>query len=382
MKFSEAVSKYSEWKRANKGTSVVTGKELAKIRKSYNEGLMTAPKSDSAYVKALSDYREWKQANKGTRGVSMREKQILKNKVAAGTSRVNESVEAKNARLLESYRQWKQENKGTRGVSMKERQILFQTGSNAKPIELKDNSVTHYFGQTAGLKESITSKVREAHKCVYLAKRAMRENDMMAAADQTQAAGDAINSADAAVGAAPAGAVPQDVVATVQNIKTDVDNLATQCGIESPVDLNGDAGAGVPAAQGVPTDPNAAPAPAAPMTESKSRDLNSVRARLAAREAKVRAIQEGTEAIEPDGTMITAELNATSNPQSFAPVKKDDAAEQVVPTTKKSSTAANTWPTEKISVKESMSEKMVSDKLNESQDNWSFSKILESGVLG
>ena len=378
MKFSEAVSKYSEWKRANKGTSVVTGKELAKIRKSYNEGLMTGPKSGNAFVKALSDYREWKQANKGTRGVSMREKQILRNKVANGASRVNESVDVKNARLLESYRQWKQVNKGTRGVSMKERQILFQTGSNAKPIELKDNSVTHYFGQTAGLKESITSKVREANKCVYLAKRAMRENDMMAAADQTQAAGDAINSADAAVGAAPAGAVPQDVVATVQNIKTDVDNLATQCGIESPVDLNGDAGAGVPAAQGVPTDPNAAPA--APMAES--RDLNAVRARLAAREAKVRAIQEGTEAIEPDGTMIAAELNATSNPQSFAPVKKDDAAEQVVPTTKKSSTAANTWPTEKIAVKESMSEKMVSDKLNESQDNWSFSKILESGVIG
>ena len=50
----------------------------------------------------------------------------------------------------------------------------------------------------------------------------MKENDLMGAADATQAAGDAINAADAAIAPAAEGAVPQNIVDAVAAIKTPV----------------------------------------------------------------------------------------------------------------------------------------------------------------
>ena len=205
-----------------------------------------------------------------------------------------------------------------------------------------------------------------------------KENDLMGAADATQAAGDAINSADAAIAPAAEGAVPQNVVDAVSAIKTSVDDLATQCGIESPVDTGADPNAGVPAVDGSMQDPNAgaAGAAAAPVMESKR--LDAAKARLAKREAMLKKVQEGTDGQDA----ITQAIAAMTNPQEFHNIDKKDSEELVKPTTKKSSEAANTWPTVKGSYKESVTEKMISDRIAENENAWDFNRILREGILG
>ena len=59
-----------------------------------------------------------------------------------------------------------------------------------------------------------------------------------------------------------------------------------------------------------------------------------------------------------------------------------DSEELVKPTTKKSPEAANTWPTVKGTYKESVTEKMISDRIAENEDRWDFNRILREGILG
>ena len=350
IRFTEAVKQYSEEKKARGMSSVVTGKELAKIRQLYKEG----------------KFNEEAEPNNEKKKEKM-----------------NESQRAQYNKTLEEFRAYKESKGLGRGVSTKQKRMIERTilcGTLTSPVSLDENEKTIIAGPSTKVEEgkkinkgAVIASIREARKQVFNAKRLLKENDLMGAADATQAAGDAINSADAAIAPAAEGAVPQNVVDAVSAIKTSVDDLATQCGIESPVDTGADPNAGVPAVDGSMQDPNAG---AAPVMESKR--LDAAKARLAKREAMLKKVQEGTDGQDA----ITQAIAAMTNPQEFHNIDKKDSEELVKPTTKKSPEAANTWPTVKGSYKESVTEKMISDRIAENENAWDFNRILREGILG
>ena len=358
IRFTEAVKQYSEEKKARGLSSVVTGKELAKIRQLYKEG-----KFDEE-----AEHNNNKEEKKED---------------------MNEAQRAQYNKTLEEFRAYKESKGLGRGVSTKQKKMIERTilcGTLTSPVSLDENEKTIIAGPSTKVEEgkklnkgAVIASIREARKQVFNAKRLLKENDLMGAADATQAAGDAINAADAAIAPAAEGAVPQNVVDAVSAIKTSVDDLATQCGIESPVDTGADPNAGVPAVDGSMQDPNAgaaAGAGAAPVMESNR--LSAAKARLAKREAMLKKVQEGADGQDA----ITQAIAAMTNPQEFHNIDKKDSEELVKPTTKKSPEAANTWPTVKGSYKESVTEKMISDRIAENENAWSFSRILKEGILG
>lgn len=358
IRFTEAVKQYSEEKKARGMSSVVTSKELAKIRQLYKEGKFN---EEAEPEKKEDDKKE----------------------------EMTEAQKAEYNKTLEEFRAYKESKGLGRGVSTKQKKMIERTilcGTLTSPVSLDENEKTLLAGPSTKVEEdkklnkgAVIASIREARKQVFNAKRLLKENDLMGAADATQAAGDAINSADAAIAPAAEGAVPQNIVDAVSAIKTSVDDLATQCGIESPVDTGADPNAGVPAVDGSMQDPNAgaaAGAGAAPVMESNR--LSAAKARLAKREAMLKKVQEGADGQDA----ITQAIAAMTNPQEFHDVDKKDSEELVKPTTKKSPEAANTWPTVKGSYKESVTEKMISDRIAENENTWSFSRILKEGILG
>ncbi|MBQ2398206.1 MAG: hypothetical protein II304_14410 [Bacteroidales bacterium] len=350
MKFTEAVKQYSEEKKARGLSSVVTTKELAKIRQLYKEGKF----NENAEPENKEEKKE----------------------------EMNESQRAMYEKTLKEFRDYKESKGLGRGVSTKQKRMIERTilcGTLTAPIALDENEKTIIAGPSAKVEEGLDKKaivgsIREARKQLFNAKRLLKENDLMGAADATQAAGDAINAADAAIAPAAEGAVPQNIVDAVAAIKTSVDGLATQCGIESPVDTAADPNAGVPAVDGTMQDPNAGAA--APVMENTK--LDAAKARLAKREAMLKKVKEGTDGQDA----ITQAINAMTNPQEFHDIDKKDSEELVKPTTKKSPEAANTWPTVKGSFKESKTEQMISERIAESENAWDFSRILREGILG
>ena len=351
MKFTEAVKQYSEEKKARGLSSVVTTKELAKIRQLYKEGKF----NENAEPEKTEEKKE----------------------------EMNESQKALYEKTLKEFRDYKESKGLGRGVSIKQKRMIERTilcGTLTAPVALDENEKTIIAGPSTKVQEgtldkkAIVGSIREARKQVFNAKRLLKENDLMGAADATQAAGDAINAADAAIAPAAEGAVPQNVVDAVAAIKTSVDGLATQCGIESPVDTAADPNAGVPAVDGTMQDPNAGAA--APVMENTK--LDAAKARLAKREAMLKKVKEGTDGQDA----ITQAINAMTNPQEFHDIDKKDSEELVKPTTKKSPEAANTWPTVKGSFKESKTEQMISERIAESENAWDFSRILREGILG
>ena len=352
IKFTEAVRQYSEEKKARGLSAVVTGAELAKIRQLYKEGKF----------------------NEETEPTKDEKKEEM-----------NEAQKAEYEKTLSEFRAYKESKGLGRGVSTKQKKMIERTilcGTLTKPTVIEENEKTIVAGPSTKVEESkdvIISSIREARKNVFKAKRLLKENDLMGAADATQAAGEAVNAADAAIAPAAEGAVPQNIVDAVANIKTTVDDLATQCGIQSPVDPAADPNAGIPAVDGtmqdpsVGADPNAA---AAPVMENTK--LDAAKARLAKREAMLAKVKEGVDGQDA----ITQAIASMTNPQQFHDIDKTDSEELVKPTTKKSKEAGNTWPTVKGSYKESVTEKMISDRIAEANDNWDFSRILREGILG
>lgn len=355
IKFTEAVKQYSEEKKARGLSSVVTTKELAKIRQLYKEGKF----NENAEPENKEENKE----------------------------EMNESQRAMYEKTLKEFRDYKESKGLGRGVSTKQKRMIERTilcGTLTAPVALDENEKTIIAGPSTKVEEGLDKKaivgsIREARKQVFNAKRLLKENDLMGAADATQAAGDAINAADAAIAPAAEGAVPQNIVDAVAAIKTSVDGLATQCGIESPVDTAADPNAGVPAVDGTMQDPNAGaadPNAAAPVMENTK--LDAAKARLAKREAMLKKVKEGTDGQDA----ITQAINAMTNPQEFHDIDKKDSEELVKPTTKKSPEAANTWPTVKGTYKESKTEQMISERIEESENAWDFSRILREGILG
>jgi hypothetical protein len=374
MKFTEAVKQYSEEKKARGLSPVVNAKEIDKIRQLYKEGKFNEnaepektdanaeanakeePKMNEAqkaeFEKTLKEFRDYKESKGMGRGVSTKQKKMIERTILCGTMTAPTVIkETKDEKTIIAGPSTKiEENKKT----------------STEPKKLDENT-----------KNEIRSKILEARKNIFVAKTKLNENDMMGAADATQGAMDAVNAADAAI-ADPAaqGAVPQNIVDTVASLQTTVNDLATQCGIQPPVDVGADPNAGVPAVDGATPDPNAQ-AGAAPVMEG----LESTKARLAKREALLKAIKEGTAPSNGQDAMVQ-EINSMTNPQEFHNIDKKDSEELVKPTTKKSPEAANTWPTVKGTYKESVTEKMISDRIAENEDRWDFSRILKEGILG
>lgn len=375
MKFTEAVKQYSEEKKARGLSPVVNAKEIDKIRQLYKEGKFNEnaepektdanaeanakeePKMNEAqkaeFEKTLKEFRDYKESKGMGRGVSTKQKKMIERTILCGT--MTEPTVIKET---------KDEKTIIAGPSTK---IEENKKTSTEPKKLDENT-----------KNEIRSKILEARKNIFVAKTKLNENDMMGAADATQGAMDAVNAADAAI-ADPAaqGAVPQNIVDTVASLQTTVNDLATQCGIQPPVDVGADPNAGVPAVDGATPDPNAQ-AGAAPVMEG----LESTKARLAKREALLKAIKEGTAAPSNGQDAMVQEINSMTNPQEFHNIDKNNSEELVKPTTKKSPEAANTWPTVKGTYKESVTEKMISDRIAENEDRWDFNRILREGILG
>lgn len=375
MKFTEAVKQYSEEKKARGLSPVVNAKEIDKIRQLYKEGKFNEnaepektdanaeanakeePKMNEAqkaeFEKTLKEFRDYKESKGMGRGVSTKQKKMIERTILCGTMTQPTVIkETKDEKTIIAGPSTKiEENKET----------------STEPKKLDENT-----------KNEIRSKILEARKNIFVAKTKLNENDMMGAADATQGAMDAVNAADAAI-ADPAaqGAVPQNIVDTVASLQTTVNDLATQCGIQPPVDVGADPNAGVPAVDGATPDPNAQ-AGAAPVMEG----LESTKARLAKREALLKAIKEGTAAPSNGQDAMVQEINSMTNPQEFHNIDKNNSEELVKPTTKKSPEAANTWPTVKGTYKESVTEKMISDRIAENEDRWDFNRILREGILG
>ena len=202
--------------------------------------------SIEGFKKIVGQYREWKKAKYNTAKLTEKEKSKLKEKFLERLDKLNEAKKEEpkeNARLNESiaqYKEWKKANHGTDELTKTEESNI------AKSLVLDD----------------IKEKLNEAKKFVESGKKHLTEGDLMEAGADAQAAAGAVNDANA-MGADPAlasdpnagAALPQNIVDEIAQIKTSIDALATECGIESPVDLGADAGAGVPAVTGV-ADPN------------------------------------------------------------------------------------------------------------------------------
>ena len=382
MKFTEAVKQYSEEKKARGLSPVVNAKEIDKIRQLYKEGkfnedcenkteekpaeekteMNEAQKAE--FEKTLKEFRDYKESKGMGRGVSTKQKKMIERTILCGT--MTEPTVIKET---------KDEKTIIAGPSTK-----IEEGAEAAPenkVEENKETPTEAKQLDENTKNEIRSKILEARKNIFVAKTKLNENDMMGAADATQGAMDAVNAADAAI-ADPAaqGAVPQNIVDTVASLQTTVNDLATQCGIQPPVDVGADPNAGVPAVDGATPDPNAQ-AGAAPVMEG----LESTKARLAKREALLKAIKEGAAPSNGQDAMVQ-EINSMTNPQEFHNIDKNNSEELVKPTTKKSPEAANTWPTVKGTYKESVTEKMISDRIAENEDRWDFNRILREGILG
>ena len=325
------------------------------------DGDMEFEESIEGFKTIVTKYREWKKANHGTSKLTENEKTVLKAKFLEKCSHLNESKEVtKDTRLQEAiaqYKEWKKANHGTDEVT------AFEESTIAKNLMLDD----------------VKAKLEEAKKFVESGKKHLKEGDMMDAGADANAAAGAVNDATAMVAdpnadpnAAPAdpnaaGApLPQNIVDEISQIKTSIDSLATECGIESPVDLGADANAGVPAVTGAadpnvdasaapdagaaPADPNAAPAPdagAAPMPES----IKSVRARIAERN---KALKE------------TAKFSNTA----FRDDAKEDMVKvpsesELISGTKSGIAKAAEWPVSKVEPKDSKKLKNIEESQEE-----------------
>ena len=265
--------------------------------------------------------------------------------------------------MVEAFRNFKMKETGSRTITLGEYTALKENFGRA--------------GTSMRMSESdIMKHVREARTLSYKARKALREGDMMGAQAATQGAVDATNAAIDAT----QGQVPQNIVDSVSAVKASVDDLATQCGIQPTTDLNADPNAAVPATN----DPNAA----APMMEGTS--IASIKARLAERQAALKAIKEGKGAAV-DTTMANplADIGGhnTNSSERFVNHKNNESTlngpsiNSLVNGTEK---GAIKWPTTKLSVKEntSLADAVVEKKLKENAENLDFATILSSGVLG
>jgi len=411
VKFSDVLREASRVKKANGEDPRITAKEFKALREEYkkvlgktSEKLNESKDEDPVFTKACEKLSE-KKVEKGLPArLTESEKSAIRAEIDAfNTLQPNVIKAFREAKLAKGLSPVISENE--RKVLLEEQQKAY-LNENAKPAENKEP-----------LKEEKTdhkAAIREARVNIYKAKKALREGDLNAAADATQAADASLNAVDAAQEA-----VPQNIADTVAELGAVVDDLKAQCGVQDTPDMGANPEANLPPVTGAPADnapaadPNAAPAPAAPAapiqesTEPKGASkLEEIKARLAQREAALAKIKEsvaqdfGKNALADIGTKLPEAM--IDDPKKVD--KKDSPDTMTLPTQKElaAGTAKDVvrWPTEKTKglpttlteskeepaeekLEESLAEQFVTKKLQENEDskNWNWSKILASGIL-
>lgn len=330
MNLRESLRRYSAYKEAVTGKSGLTEKEVALVRKAFKEG-----KFNEVEKKNMPSFKE----------------------------------------MVEAFKNFKLKETGKSLITVSEYTKLKEAYKNGGKLSVENSAVD----------TDIMKHVREARTLSYKARKALREGDTAGAQAATQDAMGAVDAAGAAVDATQ-GQVPQNVVDSVSAVKASVDDLATQCGIQPATDLNADPNAAVPATN----DPNAADpnaTAAAPMMESST--IDSIKARLAERQAALKAIKEGKAAIDSTIANPLADIGGQNTIASERNVDHKNnestlAEPSVASLVNGTEKGAIKWPTEKLSVKEntSLADKIVEKKLKESAENLNFADILASGVLG
>ena len=342
MDLRESMHRYSAYKEAVTGTSELTENEVAAVRKAWKEGKFEEAK------KNMPSFRE----------------------------------------MVEAFRNFKLKETGSKEITLEEYTALKEkfNGTAAAGEPLKEGKEAPKAEENKTVDTDVMKHVREARTLSYKARKALREGDMAGAQAATQDAMGAVDAAGAAVDATQ-GQVPQNIVDSVSAVKASVDDLATQCGIQPATDLNADPNAAVPATN----DPNAADpnaTAAAPMMENTS--IDSIKARLAERQAALKAIKEGKGAAV-DTTMANplADIGGqnTNASERFVDHKNNESTlpePSVASLVNGTEKGAIKWPTTKLSVKEntSLADEVVEKKLKESTENMDFATILASGVLG
>lgn len=330
MNLRESLRRYSAYKEAVTGKSGLTEKEVALVRKAFKEG-----KFNEVEKKNMPSFKE----------------------------------------MVEAFKNFKLKETGKSLVTVSEYTKLKEAYKNGGKLPVENSAVD----------TDVMKHVREARTLSYKARKALREGDMAGAQAATQDAMGAVDAAGAAVDATQ-GQVPQNIVDSVSAVKASVDDLATQCGIQPATDLNADPNAAVPATN----DPNAADpnaTTAAPMMESST--IDSIKARLAERQAALKAIKEGKAAIDSTIANPLADIGGQNTIASERNVDHKNnestlAEPSVASLVNGTEKGAIKWPTEKLSVKESTSfaDRIVEKRLKESAENLNFADILASGVLG
>ena len=320
-KLSDVIKSYRAWKMKEHGTSNITAKEVKLLRESLN-------KKTGALKEATSKLRTTRPTRK------------------AGPKGQNVLLER-----ISSYREWKMKEHGIDTV-------------NAKEVRLLKESIV-----SEKVESNVSKKIHEARVSLVKAKRKLREGDMQGAADMTQMAGDNINAAGDMAAGAPV-QLPDNIVTAITNVKTAIDSLATEAGIQSPVDLSGNPEADIPPVDGGVEDPNAA---ADPNAQAQQPVLESVKARLEAREKRIK------ENIWDD----TQKLQKTLNPDftQKKPVDTTPSPDTIqIPSTSKllngTKDAADTWPTKPIS--EPSSKKKVKEDEESITNSWADRHVREA----
>lgn len=321
-KLSDVIKSYRAWKMKEHGTSNITAKEVKLLRESLN-------KKTGSLKESTSKLR----ATRPTSKAAPKSKNVLLERIS-------------------SYREWKMKEHGIDTV-------------NAKEVRLLKESIVAEKVET-----NVSKKIHEARVSLVKAKRKLREGDMQGAADMTQMAGDNINAAGDMAAGAPV-QLPDNIVTAITNVKTAIDSLATEAGIQSPVDLSGNPEADIPPVDGGVEDPNAATAD--PNAQAQQLVLESVKARLEAREKRIK------ENIWDD----TQKLQKTLNPDftQKKPVDTTPSPDTIqIPSTSKllngTKDAADTWPTKPIS--EPSSKKKVKEEEESITNSWADRHVREA----
>jgi len=234
MNFVDLVKDYSQWKLKEKGNGKLTKNELVNLRETF-KAKQQAPQMPKALKEKVDQYKAWKKAEKGTDKITRKEFEALKESLREG----KQSWE----QYLANYKKFKiTESKNPNAkITYKELKMLKENWKEASEKKIR---------------------LREADAGFDPAAAAPAPGDPNAMGADPNAAG------------APPAQVDPTVAAQIQDVLQSVNALAASAGVQVNT-LGADPSAGMPAVDGMQqpgaaADPNGAQgaAPGAPMMEA------------------------------------------------------------------------------------------------------------------
>jgi len=373
--FSSYCKLYESWKKQKHGVSGLSSTEVGKLRESYSKVAPAPRLNEAKRAEIIARHRE------------------RLNPTAGAAPRVRESTAPKAALALNPKA----------ALRAKIREHFAGTPAGAR---IRENAKVATKPAAAVSVSDASKHIRESRKCIFDAKRALREGNMDMAGEQLGGAADAVNAVG--VGAD----LPPEITSAIGSIKAQIDDLAVQVGIDSPVDL-ADPAAGIPpvdGAAGATTGAVSAPAPApagAPLFESQKAEdeLKVIRERMAKRREELQKYREESGAQNIGRHVVDSLMvDKFKDPEHHLDaVSKNDAPTQIpeMPTkTLEKGTAKSVvrWPNKEISapaepttitkdykhkapkIAESLDEQHVTKYLD--RDHLNFREIYGKGLLG